>query len=534
METQVLYNSVNPFEGLSPTPLVGKSDSIIKFHDRWAAKSTITLNGSITGSCGDGYVGLTDKQKVLIQRFSEDFKPLTIVEDGSTIYTAPYVTVDSIKFDSNPYVRLLPYTVSLSCYQQNLFSGVYGVSEPTNKINWSEGEDGIVTITRTLGAKGFNTSSNARTNNALTNAKSYVQSITGFNSSYFAECLPAFIKYDTGVIPCIKEIKENVDRLSATYSVDETYKYDSKSKNSYILKYSTEFNYDDQEGIYKASINGTLEGCQYMSMADLRATYKTLDLYSMTQYEYKKCYPTAADLNPEYLSDSVSEKENIKTIEFSRNWDSDPRGLVLFDYSIKSDYSMLDDTRVISLDGTITSRGSQKVMWQRVMDYYNNLNIFNIVQDFYIGKGYPYQLVKLPTSYTATENEFDGTISINASYSDKIQPPNGFDDADYTISITPSVNQIIPVPVLCGKYYLIDIKSLKRANISVDGNLKSLSSSAKVEDTRNFANVLLLNYLPVNTKRVLKSDKVSYNKSAQMYDHSFERSESFMGAEFNL
>lgn len=535
MKTEIKYNNLNVFSGICPTPSVEKNDEMILFHNRWAVKSNILLNGYITGACSHGSLDLINKQQALIRSFADDFKTLSILENGQTIYSAPYVTINSIRFDNNNYVRLLPFQISISAYQQNLFSGVYGITEPEHSLNWSEGEDGIVTINRTIAAKGFNTNGSDRSNNALSNATAYVQSLTGFHSSYFSECLPTFIKYNTSVIPCVRQIKESVDRLTAKYSIQETYTYDQKSNTSYILKYTTDFNYDDKEGIYNASIKGSIQGCQETDMATLRSVYKNLNLYNITNFEYKKSYNNVVDLNPEFLSESINENSNLKTIEFSKSWDSDPRGLVLFEYTINTSYSYVDDLRTVSIEGVISARNSQKVRWDRVLDYYASLNVFNIAQDFYINKGYPYQLVKLPESYTVNENKIEGTISINASYSDKIQPPAGFDDGDYSISITPSIKQIIPVPVLCGKYYLIDIGALKRSSISVNGNLDALSSSPKVSETRVFSNKLLLDYLPSSSsKRVLKDDKVTYVQQGQIFKYSFGRMETYMDKEFTI
>lgn len=535
VRTQILYGGIDIFSGIGPVPNVAKADEMISYHDRWAAKSNFTLNGYITGSCLSGYNSLINNQRTLIQRLSNDFQSLSVLENNQTIYSAPYTTISSIQFDSANYVRVLPYKISLSSFQQNLFSGVYGVIDPENSISWNEGDDGIVTVNRNLSAKGFNTNSSNRTNNALTNAKSYVQSLTGFNSAYFSECLPAFINYNPSVVPCIREIKENVDRLTATYSVQETYTYDQKSNLSYILKYSTEFNYDDKEGIYNASIKGTLQACHDTLMSDVRIVYKSIDLYSITNFEFQKTFGNTTNLNPEFLTESINENTNLKTIEFSKSWDSDPRGLVLFDYTISTEYSYIDDIRSITVEGVISARNSQKVRWDRVLEYYAGVNVFNIAQSFYIARGYDYQLVKYPSSYTVKENKQDGTITINATYTDKIQPPSGFDNAEWSIEIVPPLEQIIPIPVLCGNYYLLNINALKRGSITVNGNLSALSSSDKTDEVRAFANTLLLDYIPSdNSKRVVKESKINYVKDGQMMNYNFERQETFMGDGFQL
>ena len=533
MRTQILYGGTDIFNGLGPVPNVGKTDEMVTYNNRWAVKSNFTLNGYLTGICNN-YNDLINNQKTLINRLSNDFQTLSILENNQTIYSAPYTVIQGISFDSSNYVRVVPYKISLSAFQQNLFSGTYGVINPEHTISWNEGEDGIVTVNRNISAKGFNTSASNQTNNALTNAKSYVGALTGFNSSFFSECLPAFVTYNTGIVPCQRQIKENVDRLTATYSVQETYTYDKKSNVSYILKYSTDFNYDDKAGIYEASIKGTMEGCHETPMSTIRPIYKSLDLYSLTNFEFQKCFGNSISLNPEFLTESVSENVNLKKIEFGKSWDSDPRGLVLFDYTVSTEYSYIDDVRTVGIEGTISARNSQKARWDRVLQYYAGVNIFNIAQDFYITKNYPYQLVKYPVSYSVKENVSEGTITISAVYSDKIQPPAGFDVGEWTIEIVPSINQIIPVPVLCGDYYLVDINALKRGSISVNGKLQALSSDDKRDAAKNIANQLLLQYIPNNTKRVLKDSKVSFVQDGQMVHYSFNREETFMGDKFTI
>ena len=143
-------------------------------------------------------------------------------------------------------------------------------------------------------------------------------------------------------------------------------------------------------------------------------------------------------------------------------------------------------------------------------------------------------MVKYPVSYSVKENVSEGTITISAVYSDKIQPPAGFDVGEWTIEIVPSINQIIPVPVLCGDYYLVDINALKRGSISVNGKLQALSSDDKRDAAKNIANQLLLQYIPNNTKRVLKDSKVSFVQDGQMVHYSFNREETFMGDKFTI
>lgn len=532
MKTQILYGGNNVFDGF-PTPFVGKSDSFVRLHDRWLTQTQITLEGVITGSCANDFQELIDKQKVLLNNFSRDFQSLSIVEEGQTIYSAPYSWIDSISFDSNKYVRLVPYSISVNCFQENLFSGVYGVENPNQQITWAENEDGTVSVSRSISAKGFNTNAG---NNAFENARNYVQSKTGWNVSYFSEALPAFITYNAGVTLCAKTIKESVDRFGASYGVDIEYVYNPLGTSSNLLKYSVSTDYSDEDGIFAVSINGDLEACPDSNWTLLRQEFKNIDLYSIANYEFKKVYPNEPNLNFEYLNEEITESTNKKVISFSKSWDTDPRALVLFDYEINEEYSLIDDVWLLSLNGTISARNSQKVNWSRVLDYYqNNVDVFAILENFYISKGYPYQLVRYPTNYSVTENIIDATIEINASYSDKIQPPYGFDDGDYTIDITPPLNQYVPVPVLCGDYTIIDTRAKKRGQISVNGNLFKLSNVGQEGVVRNLAKSILNQYIPTpNRARVVKQDSVTTEKVSQGYKYSVNLTEKFEGEIFSL
>jgi len=545
VQTLVLYNGSNPFAGLSPTPFIGKSDSMVRFHDRWAVASTITLQGSITGLCPQDAQDLIDKQKLLLQRFSEDFKTLSIQEENQTIYSAPYCTIKSINFPSSKYVRLLPYEITIDCYQQNLFSGVYGISEPKQEINWSENDDSTVTVTRSLSAKGFNTNSNNRTNNALENATSWVKQRTGWNQSYFSEALPAFITYNSAVNLCPKKISENIDRLTATYSIEEEYIYNPAGTSSSLLKYSTDISYDLNEGIYSVQIQGSLEGCPEISMGILRSNYKNIDLYSIANYEYLKTnrdlYTPVSmaippSLNPEFLSEQINETSDKKIISFSKSWDTDPRAIVLFEYDISYEENLVEDSRIISIQGSITARGDKTDRYAKVLDYFKTkINLFRIAQDFYLSMGFNYGLVQYPSSLNVTEDIINGTIEITVSYSDKIQPPPGFEDWEYTVDVELPINQYVPVPVLCGSYVIIDTKAKKRGRISVNSDIFSLSNDDKRDIVRTLTKQILSQNIPIpNRARVVKEDNVSYLIAPQGKRYSVSESETFEGEIFSL
>jgi len=335
------------------------------------------------------------------------------------------------------------------------------------------------------------------------------------------------------VAPCLKQQSENIDRFNNTYEITEVYTWNKYATSSIIVKYSTESQYEEENGFYSVQIGGTIEGCPDDSIENIRNVYKSLDLYSIANYEFHKSFPGAININPEFLSDEITENTDKRTLSFSRSYDTDLRAPVMFDYEINIEYDVLSDIYSVSLNGTVRSRNSQKVKWERVLSYYETVNIFNIVNNFYIGNGYPYQLVSYPLSYSVTENKFAGEISIQASWDNRLYPNAGFEDFNYTIDVEPSVNQLLPIPTICGIYTLLDLNSLKRAKITVNGEAFSLANIDKSNSVRTIIKSILNQYIQnPSYNRVTKSDSVTKSTTAQGMKYNFEYSQSYRGNEF--
>ena len=533
METYLTYNSVNPFLNVGPTPFFSKSDQMVTYHDRWCVATQLTLQGLVSGTCGD-FDSLMANQRRLINNFSQDYKSLQVIENNQVIESFNYATVESISFEQDKYVRIVPYTITLNCYKQNLFSGTYGVLDPVNNISYQEGEDSIITATRTISARGFNTSSSNYTNDGLTNAINYVQSKTGWNPANYS--LPYFITYNTALIaPCLREQKENIDRFNNTYEINETYTWNKFASSSTIVKYSVDSNYDENAGLYSVQVQGTIEGCPEDDIANIRSIYSTLNLYSIANFEFHKSFPSAPPLNPEYLNDSVDENTDKRILSFSRSYDTDTRSPIMFDYEFSVNYNVLSDIHTISLNGVIRSRNSQKTKWDRVLAYYQALNIFSLVQDFYIQNGYPDALVSYPTAYSVNEDEFAGEIKIQVTYNNGKQPEPGFDKFSYTINVEPSINTFLPVPKICGSYVIINLNSLRRAKISINGESFSLSNIDKSGAVRTIAKSILNQYIETPAlNRVIKSDRISQKNEAQGISYNVDYSESYGGKAFPI
>jgi hypothetical protein len=221
LSTNIFYNNVDPLVGLGVVSSIEKDDEMFQPHDRWSTKSTLTVRGLLTGNCSNDITTLFSRQRQLINAFSEDHKNFEIREQGQVIYLGPYTIVRSVNFPSNQYVRNLPFEITLETYQTNLFSGVFGVETPSHTIEYSQNEDNTIQVTRTIGAKGFTTTSANASSNALQNAKTWVQARTGF-SNIEPMGTPHFITIALGCVPCLQEFSENINRMEGSYEVTET------------------------------------------------------------------------------------------------------------------------------------------------------------------------------------------------------------------------------------------------------------------------------------------------------------------------
>ena len=187
MSTTITYDdfSFTGSEGF-PTPYVSRSQNMLEYGNRWGQGTSYTLNGQITGNNFDD---LINKQNILLSGFSRDFKSLDITEDGESIAGFPTkeCKINSINFDGNKYASILDYSISIDAYDESLFSGTYGVIDPSNEISISENTNGEINIGHNISAVGIR----ANNKSAIENAKDFVHLHSGWKKSI----TPQFIKY---------------------------------------------------------------------------------------------------------------------------------------------------------------------------------------------------------------------------------------------------------------------------------------------------------------------------------------------------
>lgn len=417
---------------------------------------------------------------------SIQIQPLITNESGSLVYTADYTQITNISFPSNNYAFIQPFQITLEAYDSSLFSGAYGVLDPNKEITYTENPDRIVNITHTVSARGFNTSSTY--NNALANAKHWVQSRTGLNNPIE----PHFINYCSGIHPCLRSVNESIDRTNATYSIVETYTSDSLWTGAGRFKFTSQLNSGLNDGFSTLQLQGELQGCRFQDIDELRNVYFDLDKYSIASQEYENL-TKSIDLNPTPLTSGITEDPFNKILTFELLFDNDPRDKLRFSYKTNFDFDFISDTITACIEGRVESRGPIQTRWQDVSGYYTGINLFNLLQGPYYNftnsltdapylTGYP--LHPHPQSRSLAIDRFNATIDWSQCHTNKRLSPSGFDDFDYTLSWTPAIHQYKSSPCLDGEgtYVIFDLGYASRALLEVNVNNALISPDISLEE----------------------------------------------------
>ena len=538
MSIQITYDN---FTFNDPIPFVSRNQEIINYADRFGQITKITLQGQITGTCPNDFGQLITGQNKLISGFSRDFKKLDIVEDGKNLFNADSCIVRSINFDQSKYVKLLNYSIELDCYESGLFSGVYGIMDPTNEYTFTEGEDKSVAISHSVSAKGINTS----TNSAINNARNYVYSLTGYDPNV----LPINIS-NTNYTPLLLSFSENLNRLNGTYSVQESYKVDISNdpyvNASYFTRYTTTINKSINTDFDDISVQGTIQGAKRSNFTNLVNYAKNLDLYGICTGNF------GAPLNTKPVTMSFQEDREARTVSFSASYNTD---VIQGDYAqsaapyldFTTDFNKDEITSItsVTISGPIITKGNLKERYESALNYLDDI-VFNFgtVQSYlyYIANNSAYIPLKNTLgigsninlnpnwrSFNVTKNPEKGEITVSATFDDKdnitpslteeVTKSNSFE-----ISYEPKIDLFKPRPTYnINGFYIVyelgDAKKLATVNINSTSEFltDTLTDRAK-SDTRETLNILKTVY--ANQSYILMNESYNFDQVKEGYTKS--------------
>jgi hypothetical protein len=460
----------------------------------------------------------------LVGLFSNSYKTLQVLESAddqnsySPVYSFSGCSVDNISFSEAPYLNVVSYTVELTSYPSGLtgyFSGNYGVLDPKDEINISEGDDGFGTISRTVSARGFVTNS---IDTAINNAKNYVAGRTGITSILEVSQISGF-QNSGSFTPVLVQIAENLDRLSLTYSVEQTYRFkmisgDSDAKNNYsfnnyyLTTYSTSISSGAGDDFVSASIQGEIKAGITGATGDalvleLISQLSGLSPYSIISGKYGA--PNSFDFCKDPIDFSVTQDLKARKINFNASYDNlDLYGTTnnkyvysgcYLDATISHAIDELTKTTIIQVRGDIKARGSTSNRYYNTLEYLGVLmqegssasqpRLYDFANDYYttyIGTSSPiFALNTKPTNIVINSNSILGTISVDVTYDNKDRF-SGLTASDYNVSYEP-YNTIFSYASSCNdsiKHLAVDMNVQKREKVSI--NLK-IAGSGKSELT---------------------------------------------------
>ena len=207
----------------------------------------------------------------------------------------------------------------------------------------------------------------------------------------------------------------------------------------------------------------------------------------VTNYQY---------LNSTPLNFNINENELENTISFNYAYSSDPYS-VKFDKNFSLSYDYPTDLYSLNFNGTLTSRGSQKVRMETLESELSKINIKSIAQNFYqvtVGSSSDPLNVNYK-NYDIKKDITNPQITISAQFDNSPIPPPGFKTFNYSVSINPSFYIHNPVQFLNGDNGAFDMNFYKRGQISVQGQASFATSTSNVTRVRSEAEKILNIYV---------------------------------------
>lgn len=531
-DVKVLYNGVNIFSGICPSPFLFFEKEYIQYGSSWGSKYNFTIEGQITGRLGpQSYFDIENKKNRLIAGFLQDNLPLSIIEDGVNIFNSDICSIENISFDESKYYALLPFSITASCYDSGSFASNYGVLNPVDSWDFSEERDGTVSVIHSVSADGFNSSGIK----AINNAKKWVNSRTGISNK-----VETFkIKNISGSCFVLDSISEKIDRFNGSYSVEEKYRADlfDGMCGPGILRYSIDVSKNFEDGITQVDIEGSVIGKNNIglpNLIDLRNRILNYNFFSDAAHAADKTTGSKS-LNPTPFSRKITENENASEISFSFSYDDNPipPGVAKCVYKVTFSEDLIKNIIDIKLDAKIVcDRGDISLRWDAVNDYYRKVfNPYSLAVSNYTKAGYSKGFSDLPTSESINFDKFNATISYSASWSDRYLPCSQTLVAiSETVSITPSLYIYTAQPSLQqdGVYNIQNIGSATRTSVSIsidatarpDKTIAELKSCVYAEIER-LKSIYVKNVNLFTDEKTETVDK-NYKKISLNYTYSFD------------
>jgi len=460
----ILYGGSDVFNGLAgtqPIPYVTRAQQPIRYGDHWGQLSTISINGQITGNATE----LFTNKDAIVGAFKKDYQAF-LVKDGNDKILDITGVVKSINFGDHKHYGLLDYSIEIEAYEQDLFSGQWGILNPADQISYTDNEEGHIDITHTSSAKGFHTGdSNYNQSNALKNAKDFVFSR---RNGWASRAKPIFASGEadfSSVTPMLINSNESIDRFEGTYELTDTYRFSKTGLNPVISTQSVSVESGIETEAITVTVNGEILAGKSGTLDIVRSHLKDINMFNVASNSLPDnielySIPINLDIkeNPQANSLTYSASyDNIAifgTGEFGENDTAVDRN-AYFDYTVSFNTDEISEITTATINGTVKGRGGIIHRRKNVENYYHNvmqsgtndkLSDFlckaagTVYSDFVTGSNglVNHQLNPTPKSMNVKSGNVDAQIEISAEFNDE-DFLEGFSDVSYSINTKASM-----------------------------------------------------------------------------------------------
>lgn len=506
---KILYSGLDAFAP-QPTPYIGLEEQDIYVSEYWGTKEIMTLQGQITGCT---FQDIITAQNNILNTFDASFQTIEIWQiQGSAsglVYSKPLSDIQSIVFSQSRMVGALDYAIQIDCYPSGLYSGAYGILEPSDTWSYEEQDNESLNAVHTISCQPFNTSSGP--SNALTNARDWAFGRSGMGGMI----LPIFISGISTQNFCLLTQAESINRFNGTYSLVEIYTNDLTRTGYGVLRYTTDVN--SGSNIITVNLQGSAQGC-CQNLSGIREAYNRISWLSVANNAYESVFGLR-DLNPIPLAKSFNEDPFTTRIDFAYSYDNNNQPEVWFDYT--TDLSVGTNGYITaSIQGIVYARGgdlTSKLI--RTQAYANTVNLYNLILPYYntfdVSSIVP--LNPIPTQNGKGINQSEGTVSLNATFTNQEQVDNSLDEFNCTIEVIPSRVQVNSEPIVdgLGLYSVIVLNYASRASLSINGTAitnREYDASQGVDAVRQKCFNLFTQYGSTNIA-TLDRDEISQSRT---------------------
>ena len=548
-----------------PVPFVSLSKEMIAYGSRHVQKGNISLQGQITGEGMSTLLGDVDH---LIGKFLNGFKKFEIIEEGATPDALTSIfSVDHCKFESLDLAEgvldgLVEYTINLSYYDQ-FESGKNGIINPTETISFSEGDDGMISITWELSAQGVPTTTGGVRTTGLENAKTYIESFGDWDPA--TKLSPRFVmglEENVDIYPLLVSTSESIDRMQETYGLTRQYRIrnlntdGTTNRGQYVAidTYSVSIDRGAESDVDTVSVNLTRQSGHNTTMpsqptadqlyneAVRRAgvDFGLIDTpinFSLEENEFNRTYTASATFDNDPRWNSAASSDQTKHMSLN----------VYHDFSVDFNHNDLTDITEVSISGPLKARGQTVEQRIELLEAWINeiltTDTTNQSQDSLVNSvgfgglpGYLYHEANViytkifgatfplnfhPKSFSFSKDTNNAIYSLNATFDNRDALHSSSVTVDergitneqphkinYSVNISPSLAQYRPNGSFNqnGWYVIYDIKSNTLERISID-----INSSEQPDIGANVARAA--GYIPVSQGEEVAVNRFNYINS---------------------